>query len=46
MELVGLTAHRHVPAGVLGHAEPRALEIAVTIADAAAVLLLDEPTAR
>jgi branched-chain amino acid transport system ATP-binding protein len=46
MELVGLTAHRHVPAGVLGYAERRALENAVTIAAAAAVLLLDEPTAR
>lgn len=44
MEVVGLTAHRHVPAGVLGYAEQRTLEIAVTIAAAAAVLLFDEPT--
>jgi branched-chain amino acid transport system ATP-binding protein len=46
MELVGLTAYWHVPAGVLGYAEQRALEIAMTIAAAAAALLLDEPTAR
>ena len=46
MERVGLNGLRHVPAGVLGYAQQRALEIAVTIAAAAAVLLLDEPTAR
>jgi branched-chain amino acid transport system ATP-binding protein len=46
MERLGLTARRHVPAGVLSYAEQGALEGAVTIAAAAAVLLLDEPTAR
>jgi branched-chain amino acid transport system ATP-binding protein len=39
-------AHRHdVPAGVLTYAEQRALEIAITVAGGADVILLDEPTA-
>ena len=45
MECVGLTARRHVPAGVLSYAEQRALEIGVTIGGSADVVLLDEPTA-
>ena len=45
MERVGLTARRHVPAGVLSYAEQRALEIGVTIGGDADVVLLDEPTA-
>jgi branched-chain amino acid transport system ATP-binding protein len=44
MGRVGLTARRHVPAGVLSYAEQRALEIGVTIGGSADVLLLDEPT--
>jgi len=34
-----------VPAGVLTYAEQRALEIGITIAGGARVILLDEPTA-
>ena len=45
MEQIGLTARRDVPAGVLTYAEQRALEIGVTIAGGADVILLDEPTA-
>jgi branched-chain amino acid transport system ATP-binding protein len=45
MERVGLTARRHVQAGVLSYAEQRALEIGVTIGGGADVVLLDEPTA-
>jgi branched-chain amino acid transport system ATP-binding protein len=45
MERVGLTARRHVPAGILSYAEQRALEIGVTIGGSADVVLLDEPTA-
>ena len=45
MECVGLTARRHVSAGVLSYAEQRALEIGVTIGGSADVVLLDEPTA-
>jgi branched-chain amino acid transport system ATP-binding protein len=40
-----LTGRRDVPAGVLSYAEQRALELAVTIAGGADVILLDEPTA-
>jgi branched-chain amino acid transport system ATP-binding protein len=42
---IGLTARRHVQAGVLSYAELRALEIGVTVAGGANVILLDEPTA-
>ena len=42
---IGLAARRDVPAGVLTYAEQRALEIGVTIAGGASVILLDEPTA-
>jgi branched-chain amino acid transport system ATP-binding protein len=42
---IGLTARRDVPAGLLTYAEQRALEIGITVAGRAAVILLDEPTA-
>jgi len=42
---VGLQARARVPAGALSYAEQRALELAVTIAADAGVILLDEPTA-
>jgi branched-chain amino acid transport system ATP-binding protein len=45
MERIGLTARSHVQAGVLTYAEQRALEIGVTIAGGADVVMLDEPTA-
>jgi branched-chain amino acid transport system ATP-binding protein len=45
MELTGLAARRDVPAGLLTYAEQRALEIGITIAGGADVILLDEPTA-
>ena len=45
MEDIGLTRRRDTPAGILSHAEQRALEIGITIASGADVILLDEPTA-
>ena len=45
MDRIGLSARRAVPAGVLSYAEQRALEIGVTVAGGARVILLDEPTA-
>ncbi len=42
---IGLMARRDRPAGVLSYAEQRALEIGITIAGGAGVILLDEPTA-
>jgi len=45
LERIRMTARRDTPAGVLTYAEQRALEIGVTIAGDANVLLLDEPTA-
>ncbi len=45
MERIGLAARRDTLAGVLSYAEQRALEIGVTIAGGAEVVLLDEPTA-
>jgi branched-chain amino acid transport system ATP-binding protein len=39
-----LTDRRDAPAGILTYAEQRALEIAITVAGGAAVILLDEPT--
>ncbi len=45
MEQIGLTARRDAQAGVLSYAELRALEIGVTVAGGAKVILLDEPTA-
>jgi branched-chain amino acid transport system ATP-binding protein len=44
MERIGLAKRRDVPAGTLTYAEQRALEIGVTIAGGASVILLDEPT--
>src|SRR5713101_6375667 len=45
LEQIRLTARRDAPAGVLTYAEQRALEIGITIAGDARVILLDEPTA-
>src|SRR3984957_19530076 len=42
---INLTARRDVSAGLLTYAEQRALEIGITIAGGADVILLDEPTA-
>jgi branched-chain amino acid transport system ATP-binding protein len=42
---IGLTARRDVPAGLLAYADQRALEIGITTAGGADVILLDEPTA-
>jgi branched-chain amino acid transport system ATP-binding protein len=44
-ELIGLARRRDVPGGTLTYAEQRALEIGITIAGGASVILLDEPTA-
>jgi len=45
MEAIGLARRRDTLAGVLSYAEQRALEIGITIAGGAQVVLLDEPTA-
>jgi branched-chain amino acid transport system ATP-binding protein len=45
LEQIHLAARRDAPAGVLTYAEQRALEIGITIAGGAPVILLDEPTA-
>ena len=42
---VGLKRRRDIQAGLLTYAEQRALEIGITIAGGASVILLDEPTA-
>ncbi|KAF1040374.1 MAG: Ribose import ATP-binding protein RbsA [Herbaspirillum frisingense] len=42
---VGLAGRGHLPAGALSYADQRALEVAVTIAADASVILLDETTA-
>ena len=42
---IHLSHRRDVPAGLLTYAEQRALEIGITIAGGADVILLDEPTA-
>jgi branched-chain amino acid transport system ATP-binding protein len=42
---IGLAARAEVPAGLLTYAEQRALEIGITTAGGASVILLDEPTA-
>jgi branched-chain amino acid transport system ATP-binding protein len=44
LEEIGLSRRRNTPAGVLSYAEQRALEIGITIAGGADVILLDEPT--
>jgi len=45
VQRIGLSQRRDRPAGVLSYAEQRALEIGITIAGGADVILLDEPTA-
>ena len=45
MEQTGLASRREVPAGLLSYSDQRALEIAITLASGADVILLDEPTA-
>ena len=45
IESIGLAHLRARPAGLLTYAEQRALEIGITIAGGAEVILLDEPTA-
>ncbi len=45
LENIHLTHRRDVPAGLLTYAEQRELEVGVTIAGGASVIMLDEPTA-
>lgn len=45
LEQINLVSRRDVMAGVLSYAEQRALEIGITIASGADVIMLDEPTA-
>lgn len=45
LEQIHLTSRRDMLAGVLTYAEQRALEIGITIAGGADIILLDEPTA-
>jgi len=45
LERIGLTRRRNIQAGLLTYAEQRALEVGITIAGGAQVILLDEPTA-
>ena len=45
LEQIGLQRRRHAIAGLLTYAEQRALEIGITVAGGADVILLDEPTA-
>ena len=45
MEELNLASRRDVLAGLLSYAEQRALEVGMTIAGGASVVLLDEPTA-
>jgi len=45
LQRIGLKRRRNVAAGLLTYAEQRALEIGITIAGGASVILLDEPTA-
>ncbi|HXA47421.1 MAG TPA: ABC transporter ATP-binding protein [Burkholderiaceae bacterium] len=45
LEQIGLKQRREMHAGLLTYAEQRALEIGITIAGGADVILLDEPTA-
>jgi len=45
LERIGLAARRDIAAGLLTYAEQRALELGITIAGGARVILLDEPTA-
>lgn len=45
LDQIGLMSRAQVPAGVLTYAEQRALEIGITMASGADVIMLDEPTA-
>ena len=45
LQQIGLLERRDFPAGMLTYAEQRALEIGITIAGGAGVVMLDEPTA-
>lgn len=45
LDQINLSERRDLPAGVLSYAEQRALEIGITIAGGADVIMLDEPTA-
>jgi branched-chain amino acid transport system ATP-binding protein len=45
LERIQLQARRDLPAGLLSYAEQRSLEIGITIAGGADVIMLDEPTA-
>ena len=45
LEETNLFHRRHMPAGALAYADQRALEIGITIAGGAEIILLDEPTA-
>jgi branched-chain amino acid transport system ATP-binding protein len=45
MGRIGLRSRRDIAAGLLTYAEQRALEIGITVAGGADVILLDEPTA-
>ena len=45
LDEIGMTARAQIPAGVLTYAEQRALEIGITLASGASVIMLDEPTA-
>lgn len=45
LEQINLLERRELPAGVLSYAEQRALEIGITMAGGADVIMLDEPTA-
>ncbi|NBW45906.1 MAG: ABC transporter ATP-binding protein [Betaproteobacteria bacterium] len=45
LEQINLTARRDIPAGLLSYAEQRSLEIGITVAGGADVIMLDEPTA-
>jgi len=45
LERLNLHNRRNLPAGLLSYAEQRALEVGITIAGGADVILLDEPTA-
>ena len=45
VERIGLASRAHMPAGILSYAEQRALEIGITIAGGAGIMLLDEPSA-
>ena len=45
LEKINMAVHRDLPAGLLAYADQRALEIGVTIAGNAEVIMLDRPTA-